>query len=217
MKTLKIPLILVFFLSLIACKKETNELPQPSEEPFDITQYVIVGLAKPNRFSAIHYIQTFEAQAQGKSIEYNALFVAGETGNYTFNDGILKIFDRSGQLDKEFKIENKEIVSSTNAEYYTHKLVKIPPTNQLNGNVFSGGWTKFESTITSLVKLKFTNTHYVEGTFNLPDPNTEYQIIKNIGAVSFQPGKSTFWVLVDGKLEGIRLNSGVYRGAFIKQ
>jgi hypothetical protein len=102
--------ILISLLSLSACKDTDESGP---EEPFDITHYVIVGLAK--KTTAIHYIQTFEAQAQGVSIKYDALFE--ERKNYTYKDGILKIFLRTGELSKEFKIEDKTLTYSSDSKY----------------------------------------------------------------------------------------------------
>jgi archaellum component FlaG (FlaF/FlaG flagellin family) len=65
--------------------------------------------------------------------------------------------------------------------------------------------------------MRFTNTHFSEAALSLPEPNTEYQLIKNIGALSITPSSRRFWVLVNGKLEGSKLSSGVVVGSFIKQ
>ncbi|MCD9854459.1 hypothetical protein LUD75_07065 [Epilithonimonas sp. JDS] len=211
MKTLKIISLLLLMIGLMSCGRDNNE-PEVVEEPFDITQYVIVSLSKKN--SNIHYIQTFEKDAEGVSMDYSAFLVIKNT--FTFQDGVLKTFSNITS-NKEFKIENGSIISASNSEDYINKLVKIPSTNQLNGNTYSGSWRKDGSNLLLYSKLKFTNTHFSEGSLNLPEPNTSYEIIKNIGALSVTAGKRTLWVLVDGKLEGSRLFSGVSAGTFTKQ
>lgn len=213
MKTLKIISLLLLLIGLLSCRNDDNgKEPETVEEPFDITQYVIVSLSK--KTNDIHYIQTFEKDAEGVSMEYSAFLIVKDT--YTYNNGILKTFSNV-TYNKEFKIENGVIVSSSDSQDYNSTLVKIPSTNQLNGNTYSGSWKKDGSALMTFATLKFSNTHFSEASLNPPEPNTSYEIIKNIGALSITADKRTLWVLVNGKLEGSRLSSGVSAGTFIKQ
>jgi len=206
MKTLKIISLLLLLIGLLYCRNDDNgKEPETVEEPFDITDYVLVALAKDdNQFST--FILTFEKEAQGKSIEYHTFApIEGYNYNYTFVDGIVKIYS-AGYVIREFKIQNKTIVSANNADQLNYKLalVKISNINQLNGNTYVGSWRVPGTNTQYAVNLRFSGTHYSESYPNPIDPNHEYKIIKNVAAYSIEANKRSLWILVDGKLEGYR-------------
>ena len=71
-----------------------------------------------------------------------------------------------------------------------------------------------------MASLKFTDTHYSEASINLPVPNKEYTLIRNIAAQSYIDGIGSIWLLDDGKLEGTRINVNTMSestGTFTKQ
>ncbi|MCX2477353.1 hypothetical protein OQZ33_23665 [Pedobacter sp. MC2016-05] len=218
MNTLKIKLLSILLLSFMACKKD-KVTPDPIEEPFDITKYVIVenGLGFTRNDPIIN---TFDPQ--GKTAILTIIGGSIPNHTHTYQDGILKIFSE-GTLRKEFKIENKAIVSSSaKLANYTGKLVKIPTSanNMFNGNTYAGGWRTEGSTLIFVASLKFTDTHYSEASINLPTPNKEYTLFKNIAAQSYIDGIGSIWLLDDGKLEGTRINVNTLKesvGTFTKQ
>lgn len=218
MKTIKMLPVLLLLLSFMACKKDKVE-PEPVEEPFDITHYVIVEKGIGFKLND-PIINTFDPQ--GKTAILTIL--GGGTANHThtYQDGVLKIF-YEGTLRKEFKIENKVIISSSNkTPNYTCKLVKVPTstTNSFNGNTYSGGWKSEGSTLIYITSLKFTDTHYSEASINLPVPNKEYVLFKNIAAQSYIDGIGSIWLLDGEKLEGTRINVNTLKestGSFTKQ
>ncbi|SOD14233.1 hypothetical protein [Pedobacter xixiisoli] len=215
MKTLKIIRILFILGSFTACKKDKVDTPEPAQEPFAITDYVLVekGLGVDDND---HLITTFELQ--GKAIWYTLLGYL-EGPKYTFEDGVLKIY-LGGTVEREFKIENQKIVShSVKFQPYSCQLVKISKSNVLDGNTYNGGWRNEGSLIVSVSKLKFTDTHYAEASLNLPVPNNEYKSLKNIGAYSRINNVNTLWILINGKLEGSRKyeSGNIAIGDFNKQ
>lgn len=208
--------MLLMLGSFTACKKD-KAAPKPVEEPFDITKYVIVE--KGIGFKTYDpIILTFEPQGKTSILTILGGGVANHT--YTYNNGVLKIF-YEGELMKEFKIENKTLTSSRVRPNYSCQLIKIPTSvsNVFNGNTYSGGWKTEGSTLTSVASLKFTDTHYSEASINLPVPNKEYTLIKNLAAQSYIDGVGSIWLLTDGKLEGARFNPGTLKestGTFTK-
>lgn len=214
MKNLKIIGMLILLVSFMACKKD-KVTPEPAEEPFDITEYVLVekGLGLEDED---HIITTFELQ--GKATWYT--LIGALTGpTYTYDNGVLKIY-LAGTLEREFKIEDRKIVSySPKAKLYTCQLVKTSKSNQLNGNTYAGGWKTEGSNLTFIASLKFNDTHYSEASINLPEPNTTYKTIKNVGAFSSIDFVNTIWITIDGKLEGSRkpANGNVSIGTFTKK
>lgn len=219
MKRYKILPMLILLLTLMACKKEKVE-PEVVEEPFDITQYVMVEKHKTSsRTNAqpMHFIVTFEPQ--GKSIQYST-FLGSYTGiTYSYNEGVLKTFV-GGVLSGEWKIVNKTITPiSKVSSSYTCQLVKIPAGNQFKGNTYSGSWTPEGSLVFYYANLKFTDTHYAEASLNVPVPDKEYTLIKNVVAYYSTNTTRTLLVLVDDKLEGSRYHSDGSEsvGAFTKK
>lgn len=216
MKTVKIISILLLIVGTISCRKGDDK--QPVEEPFDITDYVLVGLAKDDHQLAT-FMLTFEKEAQGKSIEYHSFApIEGYTYNYTFVDGVVKIYNE-GYVIREFKIQNKTIVSSNNADQLIFKLAKISDTNQLNGNTYVGSWSVPGTNTQYAVNLRFSGTHYSESYPNPIAPDHEYKIIKNIAAYSIEGNRRSLWIWVDGKLEAYRqlFPSAQQIGTFQKQ
>lgn len=211
-------IVMTMLLVFSSCKK--NKEAEPIEEPFDITQYVIVEKIKSKGVKdapVMHSLITFEPQS--KSIQYTVLGpIPGST--YTYSDGSLKLFF-GGRFNQEFKIADKTIISSSIVEpSYSCQLVKIAASNQLNGNTYSGGWRTDGSLLIMAASLRFTDTHYAGASINLPVPNKEYTLIKNIGAYSDTNNARTLLVLIDGKLEGSRVHLGGLTGsigAFTKQ
>lgn len=212
-------LIVLFVLAVFASCKKDKVTPDPIEEHFDITKYVIVekGIGFKQNDPIIN---TFDPQGKTSILTILGGGIANHT--HTYQDGILKIF-YEGTLRKEFKIENKAIVSSsTKSPSYSCKLVKVPTStsNPFNGNTYAGGWKTEGSTLIFVASLKFTDTHFSEAAINLPVPNKEYTLIKNIAAQSYIDGIGSIWLLDDGKLEGTRINTSTLKesiGTFTKQ
>jgi len=208
--------MLLLLGSFMACKKD-KVTPGPIEEPFDITEYVIVewGIGFNSNDPVIN---TFDPQSKTSILTILGGGIANHT--HTFENGVLKIF-YEGTLRKEYTIRDKIIIShSTQPASYTCKLVKIPKINQFNGNLYSGGWKSDGSLLTLIASLKFTDTHYSEASINLPVPNKAYTLIKNIAAQSYIDGIGSIWLSIDGKLEGSRLNMNTQKeskGTFTKQ
>lgn len=216
MKTMKIISILLLIIGIISCKKDHEQ--QAVEEPFDITDYVLVALAKDDNQLAT-FILTFEKEAQGKSIEYHTFApIEGYTYNYTFADSVVKIYN-AGYVIREFKIKNKTIVSANSADQFIFKLAKISNTNQLNGNTYVGSWRVPGTNTQYAVNLRFSGTHYSESYPNPIAPDHEYKIIKNIAAYAIEANRRSLLILVDGKLEGYRqlFPSAQQMGTFQKQ
>lgn len=219
MKNLKIIGMLILLVSFMACKKD-KVAPEPAEEPFDITQYILVEKHKTSsRTNAqpMHFIVTFEPQ--GKSVQYSS-FLGSYTGTtYTYNEGVLKTFV-SGALSGEWKIVNKTITPiSTVSPSYTCQLVKIPTGNQFKGNTYSGSWKPEGSLVFYYANLKFTDTNYAEASLNVPLPDKEYTLIKNVVAYYSTNNARTLLVWIDDKLEGSRfhIDGSESVGAFTKQ
>jgi hypothetical protein len=219
MKTLKIIGMLVLLISFTACKKDKVE-PEVVEEPFDITQYVMVEKHKASsRTDAqpMHFIVTFEPQ--GKSVQYSTFLGAYTGTTYTYNEGVLKTFV-GGVLSGEWKIVDKTITPMfTVSPSYTCQLVKIPAGNQFNGNTYSGSWKPQGSLVFYYANLKFTDTHYAEASLNVPVPDKEYTLIKNVVAYYSTANTRTLLVLIGDKLEGSRFNfdGSESVGAFTKR
>ena len=67
--------------------------------------------------------------------------------------------------------------------------------------------------------LKFTDTHYAEASLNVPVPDKEYTLIKNVVAYYSTNNARTLLVWIDDKLEGSRfhIDGSESVGAFTKQ
>nr|WP_068891819.1 hypothetical protein [Pedobacter panaciterrae] len=207
----------VLFL-LNACKKNNAVSPEPKEEPFDIKQYILVEKQKTSNTANAEpmlFIRTFEPQS--KSTLYTIL---GPLTRYlySYNDGVLKIFRGDNTLDQEFKITNNTITLISNTDVsYSCQLIKIPASNQLDGNTYSGGWMPRGSLISYYASLKFTDTRYAEAALNVPVPDKEYTLIKNVGAYIFNNNTKTLLVLMGEKLEGSKYGTSELAGVFTKQ
>lgn len=217
MKTLKtttaIVSVFILFLSFTACKKNNSK----PEDEFDITQYYIVGKMGTSGIS-IPYIITFDANAKSNAITLSV----NSQSSYTYKDGTLTM-DFGGGTVYVFKISDENITSFEGTDQLeNYKLVKIPATNQLAGNTYNGSWKTPGSLLFVFTKFKFTDTQYGEASLNEPVPDKDYTLIKNIAATSTTGanGLLSFWVLIDGKLEGAKYNpttEKVSYGIFTKQ
>lgn len=89
----------------------------------------------------------------------------------------------------------------------------------LNGYLYSynDGWMPRGSLISYYASLKFTDTHYAEAPLNLPVPDKEYTLIKNVGAYIANNNTKTLLVLMGEKLEGSRYGTSELAGVFTKQ
>lgn len=201
-------LIVIGVLCVFASCKKSNENTSP-EDTLDLTQYNIVG--KFSNADKLPYIITFDALAKSNKIAVGS----NQQASYVYKNGVLTLDYGAGKKDV-FKINNGTIASFEGSSTLdSYSLQKIPATNQLVGNfVFTGFWkTSGSATQTT------TTFDFEDGTTNTLDK--DYILIKNIAVTSSNTnvlnGTVSFFVLIDGKLEGSRNRAGeIQYGSFIK-
>lgn len=199
-------LIVLYVLAIFAsCKKDKTE---PEENAIDITQHVIVGKkTEMGDFGRpiLPFVITFDTDGNCKLHS-----LAGKTtGTFIYANGNLKITLNYGigPAIIEFKLESNRIISNSSKDPgYQCELLETPETNQLSTSTYDGTWKPYSGALGKSAIFKVTDNQYGEAEFNTPVTNKPYTLIKNIAAESISNGVLSFWVLVNGRLEGSRFD-----------
>lgn len=185
---------------LVSCKKK-----DPKPEPFDITQYTIVGKLSTG------YPYVINLQPHDKA---TLMHVGPSDGKFTYVDGVLKLDFNGKEVVCTFVIENNKIKSYQGPIIInTYNLVKIPATNQFDGKTFKGSWNNAGY----LTQIKFTADEVTFTADNRAEPFS-YTLINNLAALQKQGNNNTLFILMDEKLESGRyISYNECYGRFMQQ
>lgn len=127
-KTLIVLSVLAVFAS---CKKDKEANP---EDSFDPTKYYITGEGADK--GADNYSTSYAIILKPNAMGHFTAFGGnhGATFNYTYQDGTLK----AENIDVNFTIVNNTITSTSNPQYKTYYLQKIPDADAFAGKTFRG-------------------------------------------------------------------------------
>jgi hypothetical protein len=141
--------LIIFSVLLVfaSCKKNKEANP---EDSFDPTKYYITGEGADNYRTS--YAIILKPNAMGHFTAFGGYH--GTTFNYTYQDGTLK----AENIDVNFTIVNNTITSTSNPQYKTYYLQKIPDTDAFAGKTFRGTVATNGLVNGKSCSVKFTDT-----------------------------------------------------------